>query len=354
MMQCAIGELPVQRSQMLSELPKFTTEVYEKRPRGWSAATKFNAGGTGFMHQFYLWMLVRALQPKHIIESGAYNGLGTWQLRQAAPDAQIIVISPATPHLYVDRHNDTRYFTDRYFRDFASIDWSCIQGLDRARTVIFFDDHQSGYRRMLEAHARGFHHMMFDDNAPPPKSDHFSVKGACAASHGKVNGLTKWDDFRGIKTSWYPWKHGQFNVTEHQLHRVGMSFSRVVDIYAEMPPLWLANLKRPESPSPLMNNEDANAFIAVNKVQLRTLHADAIGYEGFPYVRTKSWEEAQPQSLYYPRHVTVNGYKGIQPKESTSCTGFGGGVPPVMLDPTSASNDWRRNFGAGVHVDLSK
>lgn len=91
---------------------------------------------------------------------------------------------------------------------------------------------------------------MFDDNASPPKSDHFSVKGACAASHGKVNGLTNWDDFRGVKTSWYPWKHGQFNVTEHQLHSVGMSFSRVVDIYAEMPPLWLANLKRPAPTEP--------------------------------------------------------------------------------------------------------
>ena len=128
-MQCGVGDLPVERSQMLSGLPKFVTEVYAKRPLGWNAKTKFNAGGTGFMHQFYLWMLVRALNPKHIIESGAYNGIGTWQLRQAAPNAQIIVVSPATPHTYIDRHNNSRYFTDKHFRDFATIDWSCIEGL---------------------------------------------------------------------------------------------------------------------------------------------------------------------------------------------------------------------------------
>ena len=148
---CGIGESPVSRAQMLADLPRFVAQVYARRPRGWSDDTMFNAGGTGFMHQFYLWSLVRALKPKHIIESGAYNGLGTWQLRQAAPEAQIIVVSPRTPHVYVDQHSDTRYFTDDSFQDFATIDWSCVEGLDPASTVIFIDDHQSGFRRMLEA-----------------------------------------------------------------------------------------------------------------------------------------------------------------------------------------------------------
>lgn len=115
---------------------------------------------------------------------------------------------------------------------------------------------------MLEAHARGFHHMMFDDNLPPPRSDHFSVKGACTASRGEFKGLTAWDDFRGIKTVWYPWKHGQFNVTDRQLRWVGDSFSSVVDIYAEMPPLWsAAGVHRPEYPRPLMDVEAGRAFV---------------------------------------------------------------------------------------------
>ena len=121
--QNGIGSPPISRSELIRDLPEFMTTVYEKRPLGFSGATKFNMGGTGFFHQFYLWMLVRALKPKHIIESGAYNGLGTWQLRQAAPDAQIIVVSPVTPHLYVDRHKDSIYYTDEHFRDFAAIDW---------------------------------------------------------------------------------------------------------------------------------------------------------------------------------------------------------------------------------------
>lgn len=350
--ECAIGEPPVQRAQMLSELSTFATEVYSTRPLGWSDATKFNAGGTGFMHQFYIWLLVRALKPKHIIVSGAYNGLGTWQLRRAAPEAQIIVISPMTPHLYVDKHNDSRYFTGSGFRDFATIDWSCVQGLDRAQTLIFFDDHQSGYRRMLEAHARGFHHMMFDDNVSPQRSDHFSVKGACAASHGSFHGLDKWDDFRGIKTQWWPWNHGQFNVTEDDLRKVGRTFSRSIDIYAEMPPLWTAHINRLDAPSPLMNNEAARNFIARHKGQLRNLRAEAISYQGFVYVHTKSWDEAKPHSLYYPPHVTVNGYSGIIPKRSAGCSISSGGAAPTVLRPTKVADDWRRNYGAGVDVRL--
>ena len=38
---------------------------------------------------------LRYHQPEHIIESGIYKGLGTWMLRQAAPQAQLILIDPA-------------------------------------------------------------------------------------------------------------------------------------------------------------------------------------------------------------------------------------------------------------------
>ena len=121
---CSIQYLPVSRSQMLVELSTFAATVYNTRPVGWSEATKFNSGGTGFMHQFYMWTLVRHLNPKHIIESGSYNGLGTSILRKAAPEAQITVVSPRTPHVYVDKHNKSRYFTEDSFCDFSTIDWN--------------------------------------------------------------------------------------------------------------------------------------------------------------------------------------------------------------------------------------
>jgi len=347
---CAIGEPPVSRARMLADLSYFITEVYTKRPQGWSFATKFNMGGTGFMHQFYLWSLVRALKPKHIIESGAYNGLGTWQLRQAAPDAQVIVLSPKTPHIYVDQHNDSRYFTDAHFRDFSSINWACVDGLDRASTVVFIDDHQSGYRRMLEAHARGFHHLIFDDNMPAPQSDHFSVKGACAASKGEFGGLEKWDDFRGIKDDWGRWQHGQFNVTKQQLSMVGSSFLRAVNVYAEMPPLWSAGLPWPGVQPPLMSNEEAKNFVGQHNEQLRDFRTEAIAYQGFLYVRTKPWYQVKPWSLYYPEKITANGYAGIQPSEVVDCDQLDRGVAPALLKTTKIADDWKRNHGAGLSM----
>lgn len=296
----------------------------------------------GFFHQFYLWMLVKALKPAHIIETGAYNGLGTWMLRQAAPDAQIIVVSPQTPHLYVDKHSSSRYFTAEFFRDFAAIDWSCVHGLVRNDTLVFVDDHQSGYRRMLEAHARGFHNLVFDDNEMPSRSDHFSVKGACAAANGVVKGDSTWDDFRGIVDDWGRWRRGYFNVSAEQMTRVGESFKHAVDIYAEMPPVWLGDLSSPFAPRPLLKLKDAESFHRQHNENLRSIRAEAVAYQHFLYVRTRP--SVKSKKLYYPEQVRTNDYTGIQGKLRTFCDG---GATPSMLAQTREGDDSKRNLGSG-------
>ena len=343
---------------MLRELPRFMTEVYSRRIQGFSNATRFNMGGTGFFHQFYLWMLVRALKPKHIIETGAYNGLGTWQLRQAAPDAQIIVVSPETPHLYVDEKPDSRYFTAEHFRDFALIDWDCMPGLDRSQTLVFVDDHQSGYRRLLEAHARGFRHTIYDDNEMPAKSDHFSAKGACAAASGNLTGPIGWDDFRGIVADWGRWRRGSyFNVSAEQLEQVGKSFSKVIDVYTEMPPLWTAGLpSRSYAPKPLLNDMAGTLFTANHREHLRTFRQEAIAYGFFAYLRTKPLDSVPAGDLYYPPHVTTNGYSGILPmRPAGSCSRRNAkGASPTMLKRTRQSDDPRRNSGAGTHIRFGR
>ena len=352
--QSGIGVPPVSRADLFRELPIFMETVYKKRLLGWYNATKFNMGGTGFFHQFYIWMLVRALKPKHIIESGAYNGLGTWVLRQAAPEAQIIVVSPQTPHLYIDQREHSRYFTAEHFRDFATIDWSCVHGLDRSKTLVFIDDHQSGYRRMLEAHARGFRHHMYDDNEMPATSDHFSVKGACAASNNSLVGPIAWDDFRGIVHDWGRWKRGLFNVSAAQLRHVGRSFARAIDVYAEMPPIWMVGRHRPDAAPPILSADAANTFQTTYKDNLRSARAETIAYNYFLYVHTKSHGEAPPSELYYPQHVTTNGYKGILPVETGSCKGNSpGGAKPSELKQTRQNDDFKRNYGAGARTILS-
>ena len=359
--QNGIGIPPISRAEFMRDLPEFMANVYEKRPLGNQSGSpfQFNIGGTGFFTQFYLWMLVRALQPKHIIESGAYNGLGTWTLRQAAPNAQIIVVSPATPHLYIDNHADSLYFTDVHFRDFAAIDWSCVKRIDRSQTLIFFDDHQSGYRRMLEAHARGFRHLLFDDNSMPERSDsdHFSAKGACAAFNGSLHvpspGTLKWDDFRGIVADWGRFKKGVFNVSEEQLQKVAHSFGKVIDVYAEMPPLWTGGRHRPDAPYALLDQDAAKVFVEQHAHNLRSAWTENRGYANFGYVHTKSLNDAPANELYYPGHVAANGYQGILPVETGRCDRrSSGGASPAKLKPTRERDDPRRNSGAGVKSDL--
>ena len=74
--------------------------------------------------------------------------------------------------MYKDNHSDTVYITNKNFKDFKDFDWAFN------RTLIYFDDHQSGLVRTLQAYNRGFRYIMFDDNCPL-NGDNFSLKQAC-------------------------------------------------------------------------------------------------------------------------------------------------------------------------------
>ncbi|KAJ1492953.1 hypothetical protein T484DRAFT_1769862 [Baffinella frigidus] len=106
-MGCGFGVPPLTVDEIQAELPAFV-EVQNRHPKG-----MLNQGGSMLPHQLALFCLVRRLKPKHIIESGAHEGLGTWLLRQAAPDAQITVVSPNQPRSYIDQKPDSAVTTDR-------------------------------------------------------------------------------------------------------------------------------------------------------------------------------------------------------------------------------------------------
>ena len=117
-------------------------------------------------------------------------GWGTYMLRQAAgDDAQIIAISPDSPakvaikrhqKYYMDR-GKVIYLCDSNFQDFNTVNWSNF-GLhnkaDFSAALVYFDDHQSGYRRLIEAQKAGFLHVMYDDGYPWP-GDNYALKQAC-------------------------------------------------------------------------------------------------------------------------------------------------------------------------------
>ncbi|MFD0934958.1 hypothetical protein ACFQ12_07160, partial [Methylobacterium trifolii] len=114
-------------------------------------------GGSGFNGALQLYVAMRALQPRCVIESGVFRGLTTWVIRQACPDAAIFCHDPDLSGLHY-RDPAARYATT----DWSAADWS---GLDPGATVAFFDDHVAQGRRVLEARALGLTRLLFDDDA---------------------------------------------------------------------------------------------------------------------------------------------------------------------------------------------
>ena len=290
---CTIGSLPFDDDWLRGELEPFA-RTFARRP------LLHNNGGTGFFHAFYLWAAARWLKPLHIVESGAYQGLGTWMLRQAAPQAQIIVLTPGMPTIFRDQRADSRYFTDDYFQDFADVDWECL-GINKKRTLVFFDDHQAGYRRVLEASARGFEHLLFDDNYPhAAPGDNFSPSKACDATHG-VGSTRHALTFGDFLTAW--------TLGRSDISAIGQSFARVTEVYKPFPLIWDGQSRMlpldvflNSSAPPLLSASAAAAFRSRHARVLGGSDAETRQYTFLPYVKLRS--EVPAKELYWPPQIT--------------------------------------------------
>jgi hypothetical protein len=120
-------------------------------------------------HLFGAWFMLRELRPTHVVESGVFKGLGTWLIEQVVPEARLYCIDPdLSQREYVSPR--ATYET----RDFSDTTWE----LPRETTVLFFDDHQNAVERVRLAEARGFHHLIFEDNYPAGHGDCYSLKRA--------------------------------------------------------------------------------------------------------------------------------------------------------------------------------
>ena len=167
-----IGTIPWSRDDLLGALEEFS-KIYEQRP------IKDNRGGMKAAQMFYAWFVARSLQPKTIIESGIWFGQSTWMFEQAAPNADLYCIDPATHYKKGYTSPKAAYFK----KDFTKIDWTRI---DPKSTFCFFDDHQNALQRIIHCSQLGFRHLMFEDNYPPGKGDCFSLKKAFHPSESRM------------------------------------------------------------------------------------------------------------------------------------------------------------------------
>lgn len=215
---CSKGPPPWTPTQALAELPRFLS-VYQRRPGE-------NKWGTPLMHQFALWCIVRALRPRVIVESGVMRGLGTWLLRQAAPEATLVLLDPRTTLqlIYTDPHPDTRYYTGHDFRDLST-----LRDLDPAVTLAFVDDHYTPLVRLRHARRANISHVVFDDNYWLGFADCLSLKQGCACVLGQPEcARIRYRD---------AWGRTSRPLHPEDLSALSDAFSRL-SVYAEFPSIW--------------------------------------------------------------------------------------------------------------------
>ncbi len=153
----AVGQLPFAPADPAATVAALVREFYGLYP---SRPVTDNKGGSGFNDSLWLFVLARLIAPKHILESGVHKGHGTWVLRRACPEADIVSCDITLKNLIYHDEN-ARYF---------ECDWTDprveLSTWDRSRSLIFFDDHISHAQRVREAKVRGFRLSLFDDNLP--------------------------------------------------------------------------------------------------------------------------------------------------------------------------------------------
>jgi len=281
---CSIGSPPWKNYDheiMLNHMKTFN-EIWTARPGG------DNDGGGGFFHYFALYNIIKSTKPTTIIESGAHRGVGTWFLRQmAGNDTHIIVVSPQQPQIYVDRVGDgskSTYFTGSKFEDFNSIKWNEVVD-DPKTTLVFIDDHQAGIRRMEEAKARGFKHIVFDDNYPPGEGDNMSGKWLCDPKLWSVVGrdeeYTYVDNFGQIRKP----------ITTTEYLQYVDRFNGVASVYAEFPPVWegpsrfyTKDITDKITQPPLFSNPGDLSFLDENTMAKKSFDSESKKYTWILYV----------------------------------------------------------------------
>lgn len=133
-------------------------ELYKSRP---IAVNTFGMGSHG---NFFLWYLIKQINPVFVIESGVFKGLSTWTIEKAAPKAKILAIDPDT---------DWRTYKSRKAA-YTTLDFSHLQidaSMFKGPVVCFFDDQENAYERVLQAHKKGFKYLIFNNNCPACTED---------------------------------------------------------------------------------------------------------------------------------------------------------------------------------------
>ena len=160
-----IGKPPWSRQDMIDSLQEFE-KLWRDRP------IINNRGGMLSVPMFLMWFVLQKLQPKIVIESGVFRGLGTWFIEKACPRSDLYCIDINYRPLQY-RSPKAVYFDT----DFSVIQWSnYIKNFNDV--LVFFDDHCNDFGRIELCKNLGIKHLIFEDNYPLGEGDVYSLKKA--------------------------------------------------------------------------------------------------------------------------------------------------------------------------------
>lgn len=255
-----IGKSPWSREQMKLALAEFA-DLYASRP------IKNNAGGMQAPHLFLTWFMMRELSPKLVVESGIWQGLGTWIIEKACPNAQVICMDPDLSRL-IYRSETATYTTV----DFSKYDFPKFEP---EHTVVFFDDHQNAFERLRTANALGFRHLIFEDNYYPVEvSDCYSLK-LVLAGEGWHPERTFKNALKGVL--------GKLPKSIPANDKDMSELRAVVDVYEEQPPVYLTEKTRWGTPWP----PTAEPLMTERTDSLDVYWDEATSYTWMAYVKLK-------------------------------------------------------------------
>ena len=142
-------------------------QVYKNRP------DKVNICGIRFNHALALFVAVRRLNPRLVIESGVNTGQSTYFIRKAKKDIEIISLEPEEKPIcgeekrWVDKSGKTKYYVGKDFVDISEFDWVGMSKngtITPSRTLVFLDDHQEVIQRLPALMKAGISHLIVEDN----------------------------------------------------------------------------------------------------------------------------------------------------------------------------------------------
>jgi hypothetical protein len=240
-----IGTTEWDNSDIINSLDGFL-ELYKTRP------IITNTGGGLSVNLFDSYFVMSQIKPKYIIESGVFQGQGTWLIEKTLPNTSIVSIDPLPQQRIYNSPNST-YIT----KDFLTFTNDNISKDRAAETMIYFDDHQDQYTRLLHAYKLGFKHILLDDNHPEYRGLRHLTLAACLDD--------KSDDGFVIPE----------NAADNLLE--------IMDVYSVCPPIfrWTDSITMEGSVI-----EETPLFESVDK-RYETFYNDMHNYRWSTYVRLK-------------------------------------------------------------------